>query len=544
MFRTGIATGLALASALLFTSTTAWSQSKRPRGEVVPSAPAPTRPDASPRVVETETVPQAGVRPGSVERSEIAAIRAHLERRLARVDRNSGVGILVTSVDDGRVWFAHNADAPLKPASVLKLFTSAAALLRFGPDFEYETRIYVRPRLHGERGRSDVWVVGSGDPAIGDPRFAERAGQKGSDLLRAWADTLVRRGVAEVETLFLDDSVFDRQWRNRDWPADQALRWYQAPVGALCVNDNCIDASVLLEGRVPTIRVEPPLPSDWIVNELQRARQHSPRILHSGGAGGFVFSGPVARAHQFESTACADPTLFFGAALREALESRGISVRRVARGEYVESGQDRARLVLRHRTRLADAVWRCNTFSQNLFAECIAKTLSAYRPDGRRSTAAGSWDEGLRVARHTLEDAGVSLRGADFRDGCGLSHGNRVTARQTADLLRVMLRQERRVAETFVASLAVCGGEEGSMRTRFADELLRGRVVGKTGSISGVSTLAGYLTRDDGEQLAFAILMNDAGNDALAVEVCRVLAGDYPSAGDEPGVRRERKTPR
>ncbi|QOJ15095.1 MAG: D-alanyl-D-alanine carboxypeptidase/D-alanyl-D-alanine-endopeptidase [Planctomycetia bacterium] len=541
MFRAGFASGMALAGVLLLTSTTALSQSKRPRGEAPP--PAPTRPDAAPRVVETETVPRAAVRPDRAERAEIAAIRAHLERRLSRVDRNAGVSILVTSVDDGHVWFAHNADAPLKPASVMKLFTSAAALLRFGPDFEYETRIYVRPRLHGQRGRSDVWVVGSGDPAIGDPRFAERAGQQGSDLLRAWADTLVRRGIAEVETLYLDDSVFDRQWRNRDWPSDQALRWYQAPVGALCVNDNCIDASVLLEGRVPTLRVEPPLPADWIVNDLQRARQHAPRILHSEGGGGFVFRGGVARAHRFESTACADPTLFFGAALREALEGRGISVGRVARGEYVESGQERSRMVLRHRTRLADVVWRCNTFSQNLFAECLSKTLSAYRPDGRRSTAAGSWEEGLRIARHTLEDAGVSLRGAEFRDGCGLSHGNRVTARQTVDLLRVMLRQDRRVADSFVASLAVCGAEEGSMRTRFADELLHGRVVGKTGSISGVSTLAGYLTRDDGEQLAFAILMNDAGNDALAVEVCRALVGELPVA-DEPGVRRERKTPR
>ena len=173
-----------------------------------------------------------------------------------------------------------------------------------------------------------------------------------------------------------------------------------------------------------------------------------------------------------------------------------------------------------HSTSLRDVLWRSNTFSQNFFAECLLKSLAAYGPDGQRTGEPGSWERGEDVLQATLKKLGVALDGAVLRDGSGLSHQNRVTAQQVVKLLTTMRRH--RAAEVFVGSLAA-PGEPGTMQRRYALPELRGRLRGKTGTIQGVQTLAGYVSRADGTTLAFALLIN--GNDAatLPIRVCRAL---------------------
>lgn len=480
------------------------------------------------------------IRPGDEISSAARQTREQLATLIDRTPRKLGISLLVWDLEDERTWYSWNEDAPLKPASVLKVFTTSAALLRFGERFEFETKIFVRRRT--ERDAWDVWVVGAGDPAIGDPRFAERDKQRGSDVLRKWAEMLEQRGVTRIENLYLDDSVFDRELRNRDWPADQNDRWYQAPIGALVLNDNCLDAKIELRGHVPTVVCEPPLPREFVDNGLTIARGHNPIVRRMPDSDIFEFRGSVSRPDVLESAPCNDPTLFFGFSFKDVLEERGIDVRRVSRGRMSPRDADDARLAIVHTTRLADVLWRCNTFSQNLFAECLAKALAAYEPSGRRSGRAGSTTEGLEILRDTLEQAGVDLRDATLRDGCGLSHANRVTAAQIVTLLDVMHRQPRAIRDIFMSSLAIAGGEEGSMRKRYGDAAIRGRIRGKTGSISGVSTLAGYVDRLDGGKLAFALMMNDAGGETLAVDVCRVLVGEAPrSNGGTPTKRPKTK---
>jgi D-alanyl-D-alanine carboxypeptidase/D-alanyl-D-alanine-endopeptidase (penicillin-binding protein 4) len=173
-----------------------------------------------------------------------------------------------------------------------------------------------------------------------------------------------------------------------------------------------------------------------------------------------------------------------------------------------------------HTTPLPDALWRCNTFSQNLFAECLIKSLAAYEADGSRAGVPGSWEGGRQVLRRTLADLGVDLRGAEIRDGCGLSHDNRVTARQVVTLLRAMRKHDD--FAIFHRSLAE-PGQPGSMRRRYDVPELRGRLHGKTGTIRHVRTLAGYLERPDGTTLAFAILINGAESADTPRDLCRAL---------------------
>src|SRR5262249_34266745 len=161
-------------------------------------------------------------------RAQLSNARDRIESLLAKSGRGSQVAVLVQNTKDGSTVVAHNAATPLKPASVLKLFTTSAALLRFGPEFQYQTPVFVRG--------DELWIIASGDPAIGDDRIAARSGRPVSAFFDDCIRALAGRRIARI---VLDDSVFDDQVRNPTWPADQNLSWYQAPVGGLNYNDNC-----------------------------------------------------------------------------------------------------------------------------------------------------------------------------------------------------------------------------------------------------------------------------------------------------------------
>jgi len=442
----------------------------------------------------------------------IESVRARVASLLARVPQSDAVALLVVDADTGQVWFAHQVDTPLKPASVQKLFTTAAALERLGPGFAYETRLYLRG--------NDLWVIGAGDPAIGDERLARRYGKDVTAVFDEWAAALRSRGVTSVGDLVLDDTIFDQRWTHPDWPDSQAEAWYQAPVGGLNVNDNCLDVRLIVRAGRVEVTSQPALPPEALRSAARVAKQHRPILRRRPAGDGFELSGTVSRSATLRPLAVRQPTIFFGQALRQALEQRGIRVTgSVVRRELAALVGPEVPLA-RCTTSLVDVLWRANTHSQNLFAECLIKSLVAYERDGRRSGVVGNWDGGRAVMLETLRTLGVDMTGATIRDGSGLSHQNRVTARQVVTLLTVMRRH--RHGDVFVSSLAAAG-EPGSMQHRFADPALRGRLRGKTGSLDGVRSLAGYLHRPDGCVLAFALLANTDGAADLPVDICRAL---------------------
>lgn len=447
-----------------------------------------------------------------------ASLDAQLAQALSQVSKQTSVAVCAVSVADDRVWYASNADLPLKPASVQKLFVTAAALEHFPADFALETRLL--------RSGEELWIIGGGDPGLGDPRLLDRSGLTLDGLLEQWAQQIAQAfDGAPVARIVLDDSVFDDQLRHPDWPDSQQLRWYQAPVCGLVLNDNCVDAALRVSGPTVEVRLTPPLPPTFVRNDLRLGSPHKPTVTRQAGSDVLVFTGKAAKSAELDPITVARPTLVLGAAIQVALERRGVRVTGpIVRRTITPEDERAATPILRQRTPLRDLVWRCNNFSQNLFAECLLKSLAAYDANGRR-TSQGSWPGGVARLEEILRSLGVDPRDAVFRDGSGLSHENRATARQIAELLCIM--HHHRQCAAFLESLAV-PGEEGTLRSRFARSDLRGRIRAKTGSIQGVATLAGYLTRDDGRVLAFAILENGEPSYPLMTRICEILAAAPP----------------
>jgi serine-type D-Ala-D-Ala carboxypeptidase/endopeptidase (penicillin-binding protein 4) len=440
-------------------------------------------------------------------------LAAQLDQLMSKLPKGAQAGLLVVNADNGAVWFSYQPDLPLKPASVQKLFVTAAALDRFGPQFRYQTRAY----LAGD----ELWVVGAGDPELGDERLATRDRREINEPFDEWAEALRAHNQTALRKVVLDDSVFDDQVRHPDWPADQSDRWYQAPVGGLNLNDNCLDVTVVVrDGRI-TLRLQPDLSSELIQNTLRLGKKQHAILKRPAGSNLFQLSGTVANGGPLDPVSVGQPGVFFAHALRQALERRSIEVRGdVVRRQLTAAELSAATLLATHTTPLPDVLWRCNTFSQNMFADCLLKSLAAYEPDGRRSAHQGTWSAGEGVLRATLARLGVDLDTATLRDGSGLSHENLATATQFTRLLVQMRRHPH--ADVFLKSLAQAG-ELGSMKNRYGDPLLRGRLRGKTGTLAGVHTLAGYLTRPDNTVLAFALLINGPGDPGLPAQVCRVL---------------------
>ncbi len=453
---------------------------------------------------------------------DAAKLRAALEKELKELPAKTAIGLVVS--DGGATpLFATNADEPLKPASVLKLFTSAAAVRRLGTGFQFRTEF----RRDGE----DLLIIGGGDPGLADERLSEKHKHPRFQLFEDLAEALRRANVSEIDKIAIDDGVFDREFRHPDWPADQAADWYQAPIGALNLNNNCIDSIVRRGDSGPTIELIPALPPTFLRNEVKLGAKGRPSVTRAIDSDVLVFRGVVPpvgknspRDWQLSPVAVGDPTLFVGHAVKTALAARGIRVRGdVVRRSLTPEKLRATPLLLAHQTTLEDVLWRCNAFSQNMFAECLIKALAAYGPNGQRSGHAGTWERGAYVVRKTLSDAGMSMDGAILRDGSGLSHDNRVSAGQIVALLRSMQGPEW---AAFRASLARAG-EEGTMRS-YKHAPLIGKFIGKTGTIRGVSTLAGYLTRSDGQTLMFAVMVNGERAPDIRQKIVKILA-DTPS---------------
>lgn len=433
------------------------------------------------------------------------SLRERLDRLFsAPALRGLRMSLRVVSVDSGRVLYSYHADDALIPASNVKLATTAAALHYLGPEYRFKTVVAATGSIDAEGVlRGDLVVVGGGDPGISGRFF----GGEATAVFARWAEELRRRGLRVVAgDLIGDDRFFDRQYRHPTWPRGQEAYWYEAPVGALSLNDNCVDFTLIptTPGKPARLRLNPPTDYLRFRNRcLTRRGRSAPKVLFRRALGSreVVIEGtiPSRVAAVTNHVTVDEPGEYFLAVLAQVLRSRGIQVR--GRPRLVEPDEVFTSLttLVEHRSGLADAVRVANERSQNFYAEQILKTL------GREVLGEGSFAAGVEAVTAFLRRAGLDPRGFHLVDGSGLSRENRLSARCLTDLLVWMARSP--LSDLYLESLAEAG-REGSLRARLREPPYRGKVLGKTGTLAGVRALSGYVRSRRGELLAFSFLMN------------------------------------
>lgn len=470
----------------------------------VPASRAPERPAPAPAVAiaPVTTVP---AKPRQLD----AGLQEEVRRLIASTGPRRGVSSVSVRDPDGHEVASVRGDEPLMPASNQKLLTTGAALRTLGPDFTFQTRLL----RDGDR----LVVVGDGDPAFGDPELLQhmtwtdpqgntRTGMTIDALIDLWADAARQAGLSRVRELVIDDRVFDRSTCHADWPVDQLHEDYCAEVSGLNFHLNCLSvwAAPSPRGAVVT-RTEPGGDFVRIENRTAPGKEKRDGIwLHrEPDENLFIMRGFLRRPLQAPvDVTVSDPAAFFGRFLADRLRKAGVmvdSVRLALPAEPVPSGEAVGPVV---RTPLRTALTRCNTDSQNLYAESLLK-----RVGHAVSAAPGTWENGTDAMQRLVAARVGGAAGLEAADGSGLSRRNRVTTSVLSGWIQD-LTADPALSDPFVMSLAV-GGRNGTVRKRFGDIDPRLATVRcKTGYIDGVSALSGVVDCTNGYRVPFSVVSN------------------------------------
>ncbi len=431
---------------------------------------------------------------------------------------NAWWGAMAVDIASGDVLFSRNASRSFMPASVTKLFTTAAALDRLGPDATYQTEVFIDGPVVDGRLLGNLIVRGSGDPTIGGETSKNRKA-----VFRAWADSLRAMGVTRIlGDIIGDDDIFDDTPFGVIWSWDDETFGYAAAVSGLSFHDNVIDLTLKPRalGQPASVSWEPDRTSYvQIVNRTvttasgsrltegyDRTRESNVITLTS--------EIPLGRSDT-EQLTVHNPTQYFVHVLRETLLQEDIAVHGRAvdvdalsiRPNY--AGSHLRRIATHVSAPLSQIIEIINKESQNLYAEQVLRTLAVRYPVSGKDLTPGSAEMGIQSAMATYHAAGIDTSRLQLVDGSGLSRKNLVTPEMVVSLLRFMDRHEDPAVRTaFLASLSV-GGRDGTLAHRFrSGAAAGGRVRAKTGSLGNVNALCGFVDTAEGRRIAFALLSN------------------------------------
>jgi len=445
----------------------------------------------------------------------VICARADLAQRIDSIlAKQKGVdySIHVIEADSGKTVYEHRSTDLMIPASNMKVVTTAAALRYLGPDFEYKTKV-------GLCGRT-LMIVGSGDPLLGDPRTDEWKGRDTGWIFDDIAEKLKEKRVRSVNDIVVDTSVFDDERVHPAWPEDQLNRWYACEVSGLNYNDNCIDIIAEKVNGTVSVSLRPSTNFVTLLNKIIPTSQGTSAVAcyRNKHPNKLTLSGKVSTKATLADIAIERPAGFFGFLLAEHLAARAIK----AEGRLLEKEldhQDDCELLAVYTTPLADCLARSNKNSLGLVAEALLKTIAAHsRPDKKN----GSWEKGRELIGAFLMEIGIDESQFYIDDGSGLSRQNELTARVLTTVLRHLYKGKN--WDLYRDSLSMWG-VDGTLE-RYKEAKYKGRVLGKTGYISGVKSLSGICTTDKGEYI-FCILGNSGPSRDSINKIAQAIIDEY-----------------
>ena len=420
-------------------------------------------------------------------------------------------GIDVVSLENGATLYRRNADSLFLPASNAKLYTSALALQTLGTDARFSTTLYATaaPRADGTLA-GDLILYGGGDPSLGDrdasPDWADRL-----------AEALAARGIRRIRgNLVADDTYFAGPLFGDGWEALDLQTDYGAQAGALGAQDNVVRMKVAREGaRCCTVTTEPAESGVHVVN---LTGHDAPLSLYRPPGSDVLYATGSLRADQprgSQALSVPDGAAFAANLLREALARRGIALDGKVRAlhwpetdaalanhpvEMASIASPPFSQLLVHMLKHSD-----NRYAQMLLQQVGVATAQTGVCADRIQPPRTSADWGLCAMRAFLGRVGIDAGEATFNEGSGLSREDLVTPAATAKLLAWIARQP--FANVLRNALPVAG-IDGTLRYRMRDGAATDNVQAKTGTLTHVYALSGFVTDAAGERLAFSLLLN------------------------------------
>jgi D-alanyl-D-alanine carboxypeptidase/D-alanyl-D-alanine-endopeptidase (penicillin-binding protein 4) len=430
---------------------------------------------------------------------------------LASHTRSGEWGAIIVSLTRGDTLFEQNPDAMVQPASTMKMYTSAVALDRFGPDYTFRTPV-LRDGAIGLDGTlaGNLYLRGMGDPSMSSRFWHDES------PMDELAKQVVAAGIKRVHGDIVGDaSAFDEKLVPDGWKTSYLGAAYAARVSALSLNENLVWVVVKPQGRKALVTLDPAtttIPVDASVSvvggsrgRISASRRSDGTIMVRGSIG--ASSGPLRY-----SLVVDNPALFTTGALRASLQKAGVKIDGQTRvGPTPASATQVATLAS---PPLAQIIGEMDRESINVVAELLFRDAAFAAAPGQIGSAA----TGLANLRDFLTTkVGTAASVVNVADGSGLSVLDYVTARSMVQLLGYVHKAEW--GPVFHAALPV-EGESGTLKRHGKGTPSRGNLHAKTGTTNTIAALGGYVTAKNGEVLAFSLIYNgtDRWNAKTAME--------------------------
>jgi D-alanyl-D-alanine carboxypeptidase/D-alanyl-D-alanine-endopeptidase (penicillin-binding protein 4) len=440
----------------------------------------------------------------------------------SRVQRAKSSAVVLDATTGERLY-SRSGIVPRIPASNTKILTAAAALETLGENFRFHTDVYHRdPVVNGVLG-GPLYLKGYGDPTTRQSDFAALAAQVKS------------AGITKVTgPLIVDSSYFDSVRYNPGWSTGYAADYYAAEISALTVApDADFDSGTVIikyapgrAGQRAKITTIPAAAASYlnIANKTTTSGRGTGTTFSATrrhGSNTITVRGrvPAGRSAGYWEITVHRPALYAGAVFRAELAKLKIKVGGSTAGGRTPT-PNRTRVARDRSMTLAQLLVPFMKLSNNMHAEALTKTM------GRVKGGSGSWKSGLAVTTGYLRRIHVPMQGVSLTDGSGLTRRNRITARALTRLL-YKARKEPWFG-SFYRSFPEAGNRKrmvgGTLRNRMNNTAAAYNARAKTGTLTGVTALSGYVTGADGRKYVFSMLSNYSRGTPRPVENTFVIA--------------------
>jgi D-alanyl-D-alanine carboxypeptidase/D-alanyl-D-alanine-endopeptidase (penicillin-binding protein 4) len=414
----------------------------------------------------------------------------------SRLD-GASIGVSVRDAGTGKVLYDNGASGQETPGSNNKLETSTAAFGILGAKYRFTTKVSSR--------NGNLYIKGTGDPTM---RAAE---------YDALAAAVAAKGITKVTgNLVADDTYFDSERTNPDWDPSDLPYSYAAGISALTVApDDVYDIGSIgvnitpgTEGQPVNVAVSPPTSVIKIDNEAVTGPAGSASTLSVDRTNGtnivkVTGSYPSDAAESDHLTTAPDPTMYAADVFRNALKAHGVQVA----GATVEGTMPStaATVTETQSPPLSQIATPWLKLSNNPITETVTKAI------GHKVSGRGTWAAGLAaISAYLKNNFGVDTSQIKQTDGSGLAATNKTTPEQITNVLKAA--QQQSWFSTWYNALPIAGEPDplvgGTLASRMQNTAAAGNLHGKTGTLTGVTALSGYVTDPTGEKLIFSIMFN------------------------------------
>ncbi len=386
--------------------------------------------------------------------------------------------------------YSISPDRLMIPASTTKSFTSYAALEYLGPEFKYSTQILFDKSKVDSKGvlSDDLYIRFLGDPSLTKKEFFKLM------------DGLKKHNIKVIQgDLIIDDYIFDQEYQAEGWPWDDSKFCFAAPTSAITINGNCfflnlspsknIDGIAKLTGSSFAKAV-----NNQIVTKKDR-NCSSELFVHPDNS--YDLTGCIDYGSEYIPLRIAyqDPRLMIKRMIKQGVKDQNIIIKggivfKITPSKYKPVLEDTS-------VDMSELLKTVMKDSNNVYTDNIAKTIGA-----KYYNTQGNFSNATKAISKLTDNKEIVIK-----DGSGGSRYNLISSNHLVDLF-VKAHRNKKVWPYFYESLAI-SGLDGSLKERFIDTpALIGKIRAKTGYMGGVTALAGYLEKDNGQILVFSIMIN------------------------------------